>query len=413
MAKISVVALCKRFSLYTRPADRLLQGMFRGRRQFFKEFWALRQISFSVDQGEVIGVIGRNGSGKSTLLQLIAGTLTATSGEVQVQGRLAALLELGAGFNPDYSGRENVYFNGMLLGLTREEVEDRLSAILEFADIGEFIDQPVKTYSSGMFVRLAFAISAHVDADILIVDEALAVGDMAFQLKCLQRMEELIQRGVTVLLVTHDVQMVRNYCQRVLYLKQGQLVFDGSAEEGTELYLRDTIETQRAAAGAKSIEVRTALNGKGMAFGSGLGIITSAELLNDEGHVASHVEYGQTLHIHIRAKVAESVRSPRFTLTVRDHRGYNLYGIHNLHLEQPLSADAQGLVAGVFSLPVHLQAGEYALTLRLDDAHGEQLAVLLDKQVNALTFQVLNPDRRFDAVVDLGASFRALTPETV
>ncbi len=382
--------------------------MLRGKKQFFSEFWALRDVSFSIARGEVVGVIGRNGSGKSTLLQIVAGTLTPTTGGVTTQARIAALLELGAGFNPDYSGRENVYFNGMLLGLTREQVDARLQAILQFADIGMFIDQPVKTYSSGMFVRLAFAISAHVDADLLIVDEALAVGDMAFQLKCLQRIEDLISRGVTVLLVTHDVQMVRNYCHRVLYLRDGALVFDGPAEEGTELYLRDTVERQRAEAGHQSVLERTSVTGKGMAFGSALGQITDAALLDENGLPVSHVLFGQLLRVRLSGKVCASVRNPRFTMTVRDHRGYNLYGVHNQHLDVALVPDEEGRVAGEFVWPCRLQAGEYALTLRLDDAHGEQLAVLIDKQINALSFQVLNPVRRFDAVVDLGAQFQSL-----
>ena len=172
---IQVNNLSKCYEIYEKPQDRLLQMLFRGRRQYYKEFWALRDVSFEVKQGETFGIIGRNGSGKSTLLQILAGTLAQTSGEALVKGRVAALLELGSGFNPEFTGRENVYLNGSVLGLTQQEIDDRYDQILEFADIGEFIDQPVKTYSSGMFVRLAFAVQAHIDANIIIIDEALAV----------------------------------------------------------------------------------------------------------------------------------------------------------------------------------------------------------------------------------------------
>lgn len=190
----------------------------------------------------MVGVIGCNGSGKSTLLQILAGTLRPTSGQVVRPERVAALLELGAGFNMEYTGRENIIFNAMLLGLGEQEISERLDEIIQFADIGEFIDRPVRTYSSGMFVRLAFSIAAYVDADVLIVDEALAVGDAAFQFKCLNRLEELLLKGITILLVSHDIQLIKSYCSRAIYLSKGRVIFDGDCETATELYLRDSIE---------------------------------------------------------------------------------------------------------------------------------------------------------------------------
>jgi lipopolysaccharide transport system ATP-binding protein len=199
---IGVHGLGKRFEIYSQPRDRLLQSIFRGRRQFFKEFWALSDVSFSVQRGETVGIVGRNGSGKSTLLQLIAGTLTPTTGSAEVNGRVAALLELGSGFNPEFSGRENAYLNGAILGLSHVDIESRLDAIIAFAGLAEFIDRPVNTYSSGMLMRLAFAVAINVEPDVLIVDEALAVGDAAFQLKCLARLETLTRSGVTLLLVS-------------------------------------------------------------------------------------------------------------------------------------------------------------------------------------------------------------------
>lgn len=234
---IQVSNLSKCYEIYERPQDRLLQMLSRGRKQFFKEFWALRDISFEVKKGETFGIIGRNGSGKSTLLQILAGTLAQTSGEALVKGRVAALLELGSGFNPEFTGRENVYLNGSVLGLTQREIEDRYDQIVEFADIGEFIDQPVKTYSSGMFVRLAFAVQAHIGSDILIIDEALSVGDIFFQQKCFRHLEHLREQGVSIIFVSHDTQAMIKLCDRAIILKDGYLKNQGKAADMAAKYI--------------------------------------------------------------------------------------------------------------------------------------------------------------------------------
>lgn len=215
---IVVSCLSKCFHIYDTPRDRLLQMLARGRRQYYREFWAMRDVSFTIGKGETVGIVGRNGSGKSTLLQLICGTLNPSGGEIQTHGRIAALLELGSGFNPEFSGRENVYMNAAVLGLSREETEARFAEIEAFAEIGEFIDQPVKTYSSGMMVRLAFAVAINVDAQVLIVDEALAVGDELFQRKCYARIEALKQKGATILFVSHSGGTVIELCDRALLL---------------------------------------------------------------------------------------------------------------------------------------------------------------------------------------------------
>lgn len=252
---IDVRNLCKRYEIYNKPSDRLKQlilpnvqqavnrtgvalkiAKHRPRPHYFREFWALNDISFQVRRGETFGIIGRNGSGKSTLLQILAGTLAQTSGEATVNGRIAALLELGSGFDPEFTGRENVFLNGRILGLTQKEIEARYDQIIEFADIGDFIDQPLKTYSSGMSVRLAFAVQAHIDASIVIIDEALAVGDVFFRQKCYARLEQIRNSGAAILLVSHSMPEIEQYCERALLLNHGTQRFIGSSSEAAKHY---------------------------------------------------------------------------------------------------------------------------------------------------------------------------------
>lgn len=233
---LRVAGLAKSYRLYDDPRQRLWEALCLGRRKLHREFWALRDISFTVGRGESLGIIGRNGSGKSTLLQCIAGTLEPTAGTVAVRGRVAALLELGSGFNPEFTGRENVLLACAVLGLSRREAQERFAAIAEFADIGEFLDQPVKTYSSGMAVRLAFAVQTAVEPDLLIVDEALAVGDIFFQQKCLARMRALREQGVAILFVSHDMGLVRDLCGTALYLRDGRPEFLGQSQQAVMRY---------------------------------------------------------------------------------------------------------------------------------------------------------------------------------
>lgn len=242
---IKVENLSKCYQIYEQPRDRLKQfvmprlqrGLGKQPKQYYREFWALKDVSFEVKKGETVGIIGRNGSGKSTLLQMICGTLSPTSGTINANGRIAALLELGAGFNSEFTGRENVYLNGALLGLSRSDVEERFDAIIAFADIGSFIDQPVKTYSSGMYVRLAFSIQANVDPEILIVDEALAVGDAYFVHRCMLRFNELQRSGTTILFVSHDANAVRNLCARAVWLVDGKIMEVGDSVKVADGYL--------------------------------------------------------------------------------------------------------------------------------------------------------------------------------
>ncbi|BAL26056.1 ABC transporter ATP-binding protein [Azoarcus sp. KH32C] len=257
---IAVRDVSKVYHIYERPQDRLKQMLWRGRRKFHDDFWALQGIDFEVEKGETVGIVGRNGSGKSTLLQIICGTLTPTTGTVERKGRISALLELGSGFNPEFSGRENVYLNGSILGLSRAEVDERFDRIAAFADIGQFIDSPVKHYSSGMFARLAFSVAVHVDPEILIVDEILAVGDAAFQRRCMSKFYEIRESGCTILFVSHDQYQVKSVCQRAVYLERGMQKMFGPAGRVIDAYMVDmeAVEAARLPPVTKPVEALVA-----------------------------------------------------------------------------------------------------------------------------------------------------------
>jgi len=329
---IRATHLSKCYHIYSTPHDRLKQFMAprlqrmvgMQPKQYFHEFWALNDVSFEIKKGETVGIIGRNGSGKSTLLQLLCGTLTPTNGQVEINGRVAALLELGSGFNPEFTGRENVYMNAAVLGLSREEVQERFDDIAAFADIGEFIEQPVKTYSSGMFVRLAFAVNILSNPDIMIVDEALAVGDMNFQAKCMTALTRIQERGATVLFVSHDVGALKSLCSRGIYLDHGQLKKIGTAADVAEQYVRvmreemnvdnaslklvdkptktlaikgETVDTVNS----DDFKISTEFEKRIAAFryGDGGAKITFVELLDDHFTPINHVEFNQSVFIRI------------------------------------------------------------------------------------------------------------------
>ncbi len=238
-AIVKVDHVTKIYKMYDDPKDRFREALGIGGKGkvYAKNYFALNDVSFEVGKGEIVGIVGRNGSGKSTILKILTGVLNQTEGNVEVNGKVAALLELGAGFNMEYTGRKNIYLNATMMHISKAEIEKKIPDILEFADIGEFIDQPVKTYSSGMFVRLAFAVAINVDPDILIVDEALAVGDVRFQLKCMDKFMEFIEAGKTILFVTHDINSVKRFCNRAIWLNQGKLILDGNTDEVTDRYL--------------------------------------------------------------------------------------------------------------------------------------------------------------------------------
>lgn len=334
---ISVRNLSKMYHLYDRPEDRLKQFIYPRLRRligkpmpaYFREFWALRDVSFGVRKGETLGIIGRNGSGKSTLLQLIAGTLSPTYGEVRARGRVAALLELGAGFNPEFSGRENIYMNAAILGMSRQEIDNHIEEIIDFADIGEFIDQPVKTYSSGMYVRVAFSTAINVNPDILIVDEALSVGDTAFQQKCLFRIREMQQKGVTILLVTHSNNILLEYCDRGIFLKRGQVVFDGVSKEAVRSYGLDILHEEGGQASTRmfsSLVEPTSQKKSDSGGDSKLPMeIIGVTLTKTDGQAALQVESEELLSVTASVQVRANIPLPVFGIEISTTEGIALW----------------------------------------------------------------------------------------
>ncbi|WP_263143242.1 ABC transporter ATP-binding protein [Pseudomonas sp. RIT-PI-AD] len=367
---ISLHSVSKTYRMFRSSAQRLMHLMFGVRRGQQAEFHALGDVSFEVRRGETLGIIGRNGAGKSTLLQIICGTLTPTSGQVKVNGRIAALLELGAGFSPEFTGRENVYMSAAIHGLSRAEIDARLDAILAFAEIGDFIDQPVKTYSSGMFVRLAFAVIAHLDADILVIDEALAVGDVYFTQKCMRFLRKFAESG-TLLFVSHDTHSVVNLCQRALWLDKGRTMMFGEARKVSDAYLGSFYENRLAPAEAAEQETQP-LPADGQEevrneFGLGGGRIDRCELLDENGAPLRVLDRAQrvTLRICCTAKVA--IDAPILGFFVKDRLSQALCGENSIEWLpewRHIAAGETCQVAFEFWLP-HLATGPYTISVAL------------------------------------------------
>lgn len=401
---IEACGLGKSFPIYEASSQRFLNALTGGRYRPQREFWALRELDLRVSRGEVVGIIGRNGSGKSTLLQIVSGIMPPSCGSVELRGKVAALLELGTGFDLEETGRRNIEFNARLLGMSAAEVSERIEAIIEFAEVGDFIDQPVKSYSSGMIVRLGFAINAHIDADVLIVDEALSVGDAAFQFKCLNRLDTLVEKGITLLLVSHDAQLIKSYCTRAVYLRQGVVVFDGDCETACELYQKDTL-TGVLLPAIPGGHVPLASSSADVDFSSGK--VLSAVVVGGIANQAM-VNGGERVFVNVHVRVGRHVRQPCLTVVVRDVRGYNLFAFNNFHDGQELSRDDEGNIHACFSFVADLQAGEYGLAVRLDDAYSPNALRMLDKKPNAATFSVCRETKQFDAVVNLHGRVEAV-----
>lgn len=371
---IQVQNLSKVYKLYDKPMDRLKESLGLTRQKKYVEHYALNNVSFDVHRGETVGIIGTNGSGKSTILKIITGVLNPTAGQVQVNGRISALLELGAGFNGEYTGIENVYLNGTMIGFSREEIDAKLQDILDFADIGEFINQPVKTYSSGMFVRLAFAVAINIDPEILIVDEALSVGDVFFQSKCYRKFEEFKEKGRTILFVSHDLSSIGKYCDRVVLLNQGEKLAEGDAKEMVNLFRRVMVnqlgdiqkEKDAGKSGKKSrnMKEKLNLNPKVLEYGNGYAQITDFAICDNQEYITNTIEKGKEFSVKMRVEFQKDVKDPIFAFTIKDLKGTEITGTNTMYEGSPVTPKKCGDVQEItFTQKMNLEAGEYMLCL--------------------------------------------------
>ena len=412
---VSVKNLTKIYQLYNKPIDRLKEAINPFRKNYHRDFYALNDISFDVEKGESFGIIGVNGSGKSTLLKILTGVLNKTSGEVKVDGKIAALLELGAGFNMDYTGIENIYMNGTMMGFSKKEMDEKLDKIIEFADIGDFIYQPVKQYSSGMFVRLAFALSIAVEPEILIVDEALSVGDVFFQTKCYKRMDELKEKGTTIIMVTHDLGAVIKYCDRTMVLNSGKQIAIGTPHEMVDLYKKilagqevmvndyaaDDMGSQSFAPTSEGSQCFTPTSEGSQCFvptsdGSqasplreSMSVNPHADIYGDmkaefidfgiidqKGNPATVIVKGESFTIREKIRMNEEIKNPIFTWTLKDKRGTDLTGTNTMLEKIDTGVGEKGRVYDVsFTQKMRLQGGEYLLSMSCTSFEGDELKV--------------------------------------
>lgn len=385
----------KIYRLYRRPLDRLIEALPASRKRH-TDFWALKDISFAVGRGEIVSVVGPNGSGKSTLLQIVSGILQPTSGRVRAEGRVAALLELGAGFNPEFSGRENVFLSGEIMGLSRKEMERAFPKIEAFAEIGEFIDRPVKEYSSGMYVRLAFSTAIHVEPDVLIVDEALSVGDAIFSSRCVRKFEELKARKVTTLFVSHDLGLVKRLSDRAVFLLNGRVEATGSPGDVVNRYVGLVHERQRAQLPANG---EPSAPGGSFRHGDGTSRITDIRILNSSGDPAAAILRGERVTIRLQARFHSASREPVAGLLIRNRLGIDVYGTNTRVERVSLGEFAPGeLLELDFSFECWLARHEYTLTVAMQHADGHSQDWLDD----VVSFTVVDP-KEIAGVVDLQA----------
>lgn len=398
---ISVNNVSKMYKLYENPMDRLKESLGFTKKKKYKEHFALDQVSFQVKRGETVGIIGTNGSGKSTILKIITGVLNPTQGNVEVNGRISALLELGAGFNMEYSGIENVYLNGTMIGFSREEIDAKLQDILEFADIGEFVYQPVKTYSSGMFVRLAFAVAINIEPEILIVDEALSVGDVFFQAKCYKKFEEFKQMGKTILFVSHDLGSISQYCDRVVLLNKGIVLAQGNPKEMIDLYKKVLVNQISGASGdgteilehkAGGDEGSRAVHrsaGEGQLwkqymlispdiqdYGSKKAEIIDFGIFDADDQITNTVYKMQEFTVAMKVKFNETIENPIFAFSIKDIKGNELTGTNTVIEKVNTGTIEAGRIINIeFKQVMRLQGGQYLLQLGCTGFVGDDFVV--------------------------------------
>ena len=374
---ISIKHLSKSYRLYKRGSDRLRESLGLTRKTLSTEKKALDDVSFDVKKGETVGIIGTNGSGKSTILKIITGVLYQTSGDIKVDGRISALLELGAGFNQEYTGLENVYLNGTMMGYTDSEIDEKLDSILEFADIGDYIYQPVKTYSSGMFVRLAFAVAINIDPEILIVDEALSVGDVFFQSKCYHKFEEFKKMGKTILFVSHDLGSISKYCDRVVLLNKGVKLGEGSPKEMIDVYKRVLVGQYDAENGdTTSKESADAKNPNLLEYGDGSAHIDEYYITDEGGIRSSSIVKGSRFTVYMKIKFNRDITSPIFAFSIKNIKGTEITGTNTMFEKAFLEPVSKGDIKEVtFCQEMNLQGGEYLLSLGVTGFEGDDFKV--------------------------------------
>ncbi|MGE5327918.1 MAG: ABC transporter ATP-binding protein [Deltaproteobacteria bacterium] len=387
---IKVENLIKLYRLYDRPVDRLKESFHPFRKRYHKEFYALNGISFEVKKGETVGIIGKNGSGKSTLLKIITGILTPTSGEVTVNGKVSALLELGAGFNPEYTGIENIYLNGTLMGYSKEEMDAKMQDIIDFADIGDFIYQRVKMYSSGMFARLAFAVAISVNPDILIVDEALSVGDIGFQAKCFAKFRSLQQEGKTIIFVTHDIEAVIKYCQSAILFKEGNIIMQGLPKEVVDLYKKlivgtkvhsgkeyenqknKRIQSLKNADDAKAFEISSVCE----IYGNNKANIIDFGVFDENREPTQKLIFGSYYTFRMKVVFNDYIENPTFTYTIRDVGGQDVTGTNTMFQDiYTGNFDKGDIMLVTFKHKLNLNSGIYLLTFACSGFEGEKFVV--------------------------------------
>lgn len=387
---ISVQHLSKMYKLYDKPSDRLKESLGLSRKKKYREHYALHDVNFNIHEGECVGIIGVNGSGKSTILKIITGVLAPTTGEVKVNGRISALLELGAGFNMEYSGLENVYLNGTMIGFSEEEIDAKLDDILAFADIGDYIHQPVKTYSSGMFVRLAFAVAINIDPEILIVDEALSVGDVFFQAKCYHKFEEFKKMGKTIIFVSHDLSSVSKYCDRVVLLNQGVKLGEGSPKEMIDDYKRVLVgqyelpESKSESSLLNDEQIQVAVQKKAakqdttklLEYGTKEAVIEQFYMTDDRGTESKSIIKGSEFTIHMKVRFMADLPAPIFAFSIKTVKGTEITGTNTMFEKTFLEPVKAGAVKDItFTQKMSLQGGEYLLSFGVTGYDGNDFQV--------------------------------------